>query len=232
MLNPTSTTLPRYLPLFDPDFFHEPAFFKELEKIGYQTIMLGGTGNARMKMTFNAIREQTSLSVIIHPSSPGDVLPADLIFLVGVMNSNSHYTNTFGTGAITIAKAIAEQNIPYIPIAYCIMGESTARWYADAFLIRSEKIMLGYCLYANMSGYKWLLLDYEDPSIDIDAGLIQKIKRVYSYHLMIIDEFTPQTGLQALSNGVNTIITPSDIYEESSNPLDLAREFYAIVELD
>ena len=221
-----SIKLPPYLPLFDPDHFYEASFYQELEKIGYTQIMLGGTGNMRMREALDAVRNHTNLSIITHPSSPSEIWPVDLLLFGAVINSNSHYTRPFGSGSVTAAIAIAKQKIPFIPVAYFIMGESTARWYADAFLINSKKIILGYCLYAKMMGYHWLLLDYEDPKIDIDVALIKQIQQCAPSHLMVTDEFTPESAVKALAAGVNTIITPSDIYEESSNPLQLARDFH------
>lgn len=226
MLNSSSIKLPKYLPLFDPDTFHEPYFYKEIERIGYQTILLGGTGNVMMKKAIEAIRLHTNLSVAILPSNPGDIFPVELIFLVAVMNSNSHYTRPFGSGSIGCGMAIAKQRIPFIPVAYFIMGESTASWYSDAYMIASNKVLLAHCLYTQMVGYKWLLLDYEGSSPKISLELIKKIKRFDQMNLMIINEFTPQTALQALGAGVDTVITASDVYEEAGNPVELAREFY------
>lgn len=229
MFNPTSVKLPQYLPLFDPDSFHEPSFYKEIEKIGYNMILLGGTGNTKMKKAVEAIKLHTKLSVAIIPSNPGDIVPVDLIFLVSIMNSNSHYFRPFGSASVSCSMTIAELNIPFIPVAYFIMGVSTASWYTDACLIPSDNILLSYCLHSQMVGYKWLLLDYEGIPSDINTQLIQKIKQNSQINLMVINEFTPQTALQAIDAGVKTIITASDIYEESAHPIELAREFYKIL---
>ena len=142
------------------------------------------------------------------------------------MNSNSHYTRPFGSGSIGCSLAIAKQRIPFIPVAYFVMGESTARWYSDAYAIHSDKVLLAHCLYTQMVGYKWLLLDYEGSSPEIGVELIQKIKQNDQINLMVINEFNPQTALQAMDAGVNTVITASDVYEEANNPVQLAREFY------
>ena len=226
MLDNTSVKLPKYLPLFDPDSFHEASFYKDIEKIGYQKILLGGTGNAAMRKAIEAIRLHTNLSIAIVPSGPGDIFPVDLVFLVAIMNSNSHHFRPFGTGSIACSMEIAQQSIPFIPVAYFIMGNSTARWYTDADLIPNDKILLGYCQHTKMVGYEWLLLDYEDNSSSIRIELIQKIKKYTQINLMVINEFTPQTALQAIDAGVNTVITASDIYEENNNPIKLASDFY------
>ena len=145
------------------------------------------------------------------------------------MNSNSHYFRPFGSGSVACGVEIAQQSIPFIPVAYFIMGDSTARWYTDADLIPNNKILLSYCQHTQMLGYKWLLLDYEGSYSNINVELIKKIKKYTQINLMIINEFTPQTALQAIDAGVKTIITASDIYEESAHPIELAREFYKIL---
>lgn len=226
MLNPTKVQLPKYLPLFDPDSFQEASFYKEIEKIGYKQILLGGTGNATMKKAIEDIHLHTNLSVAIVPSGPGDIFPTELVFLVAIMNSNSHYFRPFGSGSVACGVAITQQGIPFIPVAYFVMGDSTARWHTDADLIPNNKILLSYCQHTQMLGYKWLLLDYEGHSSSISVELIQKIKKYTQINLMIINEFTPETALQAINAGVDTAITASDIYEETHNPIQLAREFY------
>ena len=226
ILNLTKVQLPKYLPLLDPEIFQEASFYKEIEKIGYKQILLGGTGNAAMKRAVEAIHKNTNLSVSILPSSPGDILPVELVFLVAIMNTNSHYFRPFGSGSVACGIEIAQQGIPFVPLAYFIMGNSTARWYTDADLITNDKILLSYCQHTQMLGYKWLLLDYEGHSSNISVELIQKIKKYIHINLMVISEFTPQTALEAISAGVNTVITASDIYEETHNPIQLARDFY------
>ena len=142
------------------------------------------------------------------------------------MNSNSHYFRPFGSGSVACGVEIAQQGIPFIPVAYLILGDSTARWYTAADLIPNNKILLSYCQHTQMLGYKWLLLDYEGSSSIMNVELIKKIKKYIQINLMIINEFTPETALQAIDAGVDTAITASDIYEEAQNPIQLAREFY------
>ncbi len=219
--------LPPYLPLIDPDHFREPSFFQELEAIGYRQVLLGGTGGARMREPLDIVRARTYLQVVIHPSSPGEVLPADLVILPVVMNSNSHYVRPFGSGSVMCALAVAEQNLPFLPVAYFVLGESTARWYADAFIVRSKKIIMAYAIYAAMTGYDHILLDYEDPNIQIDWALVTELKRLSAIHVIVTDEFDPETARVGRSKGIDTIITPSNILEQASNPLGLARDFHA-----
>ena len=177
MLNNTTVQLPKYLPLLDPEIFQEASFYKEIEKIGYKQILLGGTGNAAMKRAVEAIHKNTNLSVSILPSSPGDILPVELVFLVAIMNTNSHYFRPFGSGSVACGIELAQQGIPFVPLAYFIMGNSTARWYTDADLIPNNKILLSYCQHTQMLGYKWLLLDYEGSSSIMNVELIKKIKK-------------------------------------------------------
>jgi hypothetical protein len=220
-------SLPAYLPLIDPDHFREASFYRELEAIGYRTILLGGTGGARMREAIEAVRASTSLRVVIHPSSPGEVLPADLVILPVVMNSNSHYTRPFGSGAVMCAMAVAEQELPYLPAAYFVLGESTARWYTDAFLVRSKKVVMAYATYAAMTGYDHLFLDYEDPDLQIDWDLVTALKRIPGMKIVVSDEFDPERAREGRTRGIDTVITPSDILEEARDPLALAREFHA-----
>jgi thiazole synthase ThiGH ThiG subunit len=45
--------------------------------------------------------------------------------------------------------------------------------------------------------------------------------------LMVSDEFTPASARSARAMGIDTIVTPSNLYEQAADPLALAREFYA-----
>jgi heptaprenylglyceryl phosphate synthase len=226
-MRPTYAELPRYLPLVDPDHFaDDEGFFRQLEEIGYRTIMLGGTGGVRLADAVRLIRRTTRLQIVTHPSSPGDVCPVDLLLFPAVMNSNSHYTRPFGSGSVACALAVADMQIPYLPVAYFVLGESTARWYSDAFLVRSKKIILSYCIYATMMGYRHVFLDYEDPDLDIDPSLITLIKQRSNALILCSDEFTPDGARRALDLGTDVIVTPSNLYEQANDPIALAREFY------
>jgi len=120
-----------------------------------------------------------------------------------------------------------QQGLRFLPIAYLICGNSTARWYFDAFLLPSTKILLGYATYAWMVGYRHLALDYEDPKISIDPKLIVKLREIPDLHLVVSDEFTPATAAEARALGIDTVITPSNMLESVRDPLALAAEFHA-----
>src|SRR5690348_5322585 len=77
-----------YLPMFDPDHFRDPAFFVELERIGYRQVLLGGTGAGDLPELVGAIKKATRLEVVLYPGGPGALAPADLVVLPDVMNSN------------------------------------------------------------------------------------------------------------------------------------------------
>lgn len=215
-----------YIPLLDPDHFAEVSFYRELERIGYRQVLLGGTGAADLQGVVRRVKENTGLTVVLYPAGPDSVAPADVILLPDVMNSNSHYARPFGSGSVATAMHVAQRGLKFIPLAYFIMGNSTARWYFDAFLVPNLKIVLGYATYARMVGYRYLALDYEDPDLAIEPRLISALKHLEGLHLVVSDEFTPQTAAKARALGVDTVVTPSDVYEESSDPLRTAREFY------
>jgi heptaprenylglyceryl phosphate synthase len=224
--------LPRYLPLFDPDSFHEPSFFAELARIGYEMVLLGGTGNAHMKTAIEAVRA-SGMSAVIHPSSPGDVWPADLALLPAVMNSDSHFAGPFGSGAVMSAMAIAQHGIPFLPVAYFVMAESTAAWYANAVPLRSRKLLVACCKYAQMIGYRHLLLDYEGAAeVPLDGALSAAIKCDPLARLLLIARFTPHTARTALAAGVDTVISASNVYEEAADPLELARTFHEALQVE
>ncbi len=216
----------RYLPLIDPDTFSDVAFYQELSKIGYRQVLLGGTGSAGLVDVVRSIKAHTDLTVALYPAGPDAVCATDVVIMPDVMNSNSHFARPFGSGAVATAMNIMRQGLNFVPVAYIIMGNSTARWYFDAFLLPSTKILLGYANYARMVGYRYLALDYEDPQINIDPHLIAALRRIPGLHLVVSDEFTPASAAEALSYGAQTVITPSDIFEDASDPLALAAEFY------
>jgi heptaprenylglyceryl phosphate synthase len=219
-------TFARYLPLLDPDNFADISFYRELERIGYRQVLLGGTGATDLSGLTMKLKEHTKLQVVLYPAGPDSIAPADVIVLPDVMNSNSHYARPFGSGSVATAMQVARRGLNFIPLAYFIMGNSTARWYFDAFLVPSHKIILGYATYARMVGYRYLALDYEDPQLAIDPALIAALKRIPGLDLVISDEFNPESARQALALGADTVITPSDVYEDAADPLKTAREFH------
>lgn len=216
----------RYLPLLDPEHFGDIAFYQALERIGYRQVLLGGTGATNLAHLCRELKRHTTLQVVLYPAGPDSVAAADVVLLPDVMNSNSHYARPFGSGSVSTAMHIAQRGLNFLPIAYFIMGNSTARWYFDAFLVPKTKIVVGYALYARMVGYRVLALDYEDPALQIDPKLISALRTIEGLHLVVSDEFTPQTAAEALTLGIDTIVTPSNIYEEAADPLALAAEFH------
>jgi heptaprenylglyceryl phosphate synthase len=214
--------------MFDPDEFADPAFFVELERIGYKQILLGGTGSGDLPALARQIRERTKLEIALYPAGPDSVTAeAHVVILPDVMNSNSHHARPFGTGPVATALNVARRGIPYVPVAYFIMGNSTARWYFDAFMVTQPKLIYAYANYARMLGYRYLALDYEDPQLDIRPELINLLRTIPELDLVISDEFTPERARAALALGAHTVITPSDIYEDASDPLATAAAFHA-----
>jgi len=216
-----------YVPLLDPDAFSEPAFYRELEKMGYEQVLIGGTGSAGQREVIRGIKRETQLSVVLYPAGPDSVCEADLVILPDVMNSNSHFARPFGSGSVATAMNVLQRGLPFIPIAYLILGNSTARWYFDAFTLPSVKVLLGYAAYARMVGYRYLALDYEDPQIPIDPKIVVSLRELTDLHLVVSDEFTPQMAAETLELGAQTVVTPSNVFESVSDPLALAAEFYA-----
>lgn len=216
-----------YVPLLDPDAFPDPAFYRELEKIGFEQVLIGGTGSAGQPEVIRGIKRETSLSVVLYPSGPDAVCEADIVLMPDVMNSNSHFARPFGSGAVATAMNIMQRGLPFLPIAYLILGNSTARWYFDAFTLPSVKVLLGYATYARMVGYRYLALDYEDPAIPIDPRIVMALRELPDLHLVVSDEFTPESAAQTRELGAQTVVTPSNVYENAPDPLALAAEFYA-----
>jgi heptaprenylglyceryl phosphate synthase len=217
----------RYLPMFDPDHFTDVAFFRELWRIGYRQVLLGGTGTAGLGALVEAIKTETSLQVVLYPGGPAAVAEADLVVLPDVMNSNSHYARPFGSGSVATAAAIAQRGLPFLAVAYFIMGNSTAGWFYDAFRLPSDKVLIAYARYARMLGYRYVALDYEDPATAISPRLIAALAEIEGLRVIVSDEFTPERGLEALRLGAETIITPSNVYEDAPDPLGLAATMHA-----
>jgi len=215
-----------YLPLLDPERFADIAFYRELEKIGYRQVLLGGTGASNLAAVVRDIKEHTGLTVVLYPAGPDSLAPADVVLLPDVMNSDSHYARPFGSGSVATAMNICQRGLNFIPLAYFILGNSTARWYYDAFLVPKAKIIVGYAMYARMVGYRYLALDYEDPALSIDPRLITALKNIEGLHLVVSDEFTPSSAAEARTLGIKTVITPSNLYEDANDPLALAAEFH------
>src|SRR5690606_15742674 len=148
------------------DHFDDPAFFGELQRIGYRQVLLGGTGAGGLSALVQSIKQTTDLQVVLYPGGPSALAEADLVVLPDVMNSNSHFARPFGSGSVATAMNILQRGLPFLPLAYFIMGNSTAGWFYDAFKLPSDKVLLGYASYARMVGYRYFALDYEDPAVD------------------------------------------------------------------
>ena len=63
--------------------------------------------------------------------------------------------------------------------------------------------------------------------LDIRPELIDLLRTIPELDLVISDEFTPERARAALALGAHTVITPSDIYEDASDPLATAAAFHA-----
>ena len=87
-------------------------------------------------------------------------------------------------------------------------------------------MLLGYARYARMLGYRYLALDYEDPNRDVSPALIAALRTLPDLHLVVSDEFTPARAREALAAGADTVITPSNVYEDASDPLELAAQMF------
>lgn len=215
-----------YVPLLDPDAFSDPEFYRELEKIGYEQVLLGGTGSTAQHELIRSIKRETSLSVVLYPAGPDSVCEADIVLMPDVMNSNSHFARPFGSGSVATAMNIMRLGIPFLPVAYLILGNSTARWYFDAFTLPSTKVLMGYAMYARMVGYRYLALDYEDPNVPIDHKLVSALRELPDLHLVVSDELSPGGAARALELGAQTIVTPSNMYEQAADPLALAADYH------
>ncbi len=135
------------------------------------------------------------------------------------MNSNSHFARPFGSGSVATATAVAACGVPFLPVAYFILGDSTARWYYDAFHVPSDKVLLGYARYAAMVGYRDVALDLEGPSQPLSARLIAALVAIPGLRIQVSDDLDAAGATRLLEQGVATVITPSDIYEEHCDPL-------------
>lgn len=217
----------RYLPLFDPDTFSEVEFYQELEAIGYRQVLIGGTGAADIGGLTRRLKSETNLTTIIYPSGPESVAPADLIVLPDVMNSNAPHARPFGTAAIATAVNVAQRGLAFVPVAYFVMGgSSTAGWYFDAFPITSKKVMLSYATYARMVGYRYLAVDYEGAAGGADLEVVGMLSKIDGLSVLVSEDMTSERAQQVLAAGATTVITSSDMYEQSDDPLALAAELH------
>ncbi len=216
----------RYIPLLDPDAFSDIDFYQDLETIGYRQVLIGGTGAADVGTLSRLLKAHTKLTTLIYPSGPESVAPADLVVLPDVMNSNAPHARPFGTAAIATAMNVAQRGLPFVPVAYFVMGKSTAGWYFDTFPITSKKVLRSYATYARMVGYRYLALDYEGCPGGCDLDTITMLSQIEGLHILVSEDMTPDRALQVLARGAGTVITSSDMFEEAEDPFELAAEFY------
>lgn len=224
-LRPAPLNFPRYLPMFDPDHFSDVGFFEELASIGYRQVLLGGTGSAALQAVSAEIRAHTELKVVLYPGGPGGVADADVVVLPDVMNSNSHFARPFGSGPVSTAMVVAERRLPYVPVAYFIMGASTASWFYDASPAPSTKVLLGCARYAAMLGYRHLALDYEGDA-RCELSTIRRLAEIEGLNVLVSDAFSPARAKEALRAGASTVVTPSNCFERHKDPLAHAAALY------
>lgn len=215
--------------MFDPEHFGDIEFFIGLAEIGYRQVLIGGTGSGPVAELVAEIRSRAGLQVVLVPSAPAAVTHADLVVLPDVMNSNSHFARPFGSGSVATAAAVAACGVPFLPVAYFILGDSTARWYYDAFHVPSDKVLLGYARYAAMVGYRDVALDLEGPSQPLGAGLLEALVAIPGLRIQVSDDLDAAGATRLLEQGVATVITPSDIYEEHSDPLAHAAAMHSVL---
>lgn len=220
--------LPRFLPLLDPEHFHEVAFYRELSAIGYTQVLLGGTGSARLRELVAEIRRNTNLRVVLYPSGPDAVCEADLILLPEIMNSTAPHARPFGPGAVMTSLAVARSGCPWLAVAHFIQGRSTARWFYDAQPVEDARLLAVTCQYAEMVGYRHIALDYEQHPNHVDSELVARVKASAPLcHLTVSDEASPERARLLAEHGVDTVVLPSDVLEEASDPLELAYRYHA-----
>lgn len=71
----------RYLPLLDPDEFSDASFFRELDKMGYRQVLLGGTGAGDLPRLAEEIKRETRLTVVLYPAGPDSEEASDPVAL-------------------------------------------------------------------------------------------------------------------------------------------------------
>jgi len=217
--------LPRLLPLIDPDCFDDPAFFRELAAIGYRCVLLGGTGTEQLGRVAERVRRETTLEIVLYPSGPSAVCEADLVIMPDVMNSGAAHARPFGPAAVETAAEIARTGAAFLPVAYFIQSDSTACRYFRASPIEAVPTLIDHCRYAAMVGYRCFAFDYEGPVV-ADATVARRLKQeLPDCWLVVSDEVSPQGARQLLESGVDTVVLPSDILEEASDPLVLATTY-------
>ncbi len=218
--------LSRFLPLLDPDHFSDLAFFVALSAMGYRQVLLGGTGSDAVARIVRAVRAATDLEVVLYPAGPGGVCEADLVILPDVMNSEASHARPFGPSAVATALATARLGCPFLPVAYFIQSESTAKRYFDAHPILCDTTLAEYCRYAAMVGYRHIALDYEGQRTASPALCAELKASAPGCWLTVSDEVTPVAAQQLLAHGVDTLVLPSDVLEAAADPLALAHAYH------
>lgn len=220
--------LSRFLLLVDPEHFGDVAFFRELATMGYTQVLLGGTGTSRLPALVAEIRRTTDLAVILYPSGPDAVCEADVVLLPDIMNSSAPHARPFGPGAVMTAMAVARTGCPWLAVAHFIQGQSTARWFYDAEPVVDAKLLASQCRYAEMVGYRHVALDYEDPKTQAETGCIARIKAAAPRcHLTVSDEVSPDGARDLLQHGADTVVLPSNVLQDASDPLAVAHRYHA-----
>lgn len=214
-----------YLPLFDPEHFHDPAFFRQLERMGYRQVLLRDTGCSNLLDLVTNIKSATALQVVLYSGTPGP--GADLIVLPDVVGSISDPAHPLGSCSVTTTINVRQRRLSFLPVASFVLGNSTASWFHDMFRSISEMVLVNYANYARIVGYHFFELDYNGASLDIRPELIAALRKIPDIQLLINDRFTPDRARAVLELGAHTVITPSEVYEAAGDPLALAAEFYA-----
>ncbi len=187
---------------------------KELERLGTDAILVGGSTNINQKFLDACVKEikrNSSLPVVLFPGGLNGISSyADAIFFMSLLNSKNPYWIAGAQAAG--AKLVKESGIEVIPMAYLIFEPGMkAGEVGEADLIKNSDVgkAVGYSLAAEYLGMDMVYLEAgSGAKTPVPVGIIKAVKKSVSIPVIVGGGIrTPKQALERAKAGADVIDT-------------------------
>ncbi|MDI6819765.1 MAG: geranylgeranylglyceryl/heptaprenylglyceryl phosphate synthase [Candidatus Hodarchaeaceae archaeon] len=197
---------------------------------GSDGIMVGGStraGGRPLDQTVRAVKEATSLPVILFPASEVDISGhADAIFFMSMLNSADPY---FITGAQRLGAPLVKRfGLEALPMAYLVVepGGAAGRVGRARLIPRDEpELAVAYALAAQYFGMRFVYLEAgSGAKMPVTVEMVKAVRKAIDVTLIVGGGIkTPKAAAERVKAGANIIVTGT-LVERSANRVAKIRE--------